>query len=168
MSDSPDYDDILASVRKLNQTRQKVKSKMAGMEDELKSTQRAYRKVADDIEEIMHLMNETEEMIERMDAEFKELKTFLGSGGRQSQFSEEFQKEESQLEEEVQGYARLAKEIHENLQKLEQLTNDAREVTQEQTVVFEEVLKAEEQIDEWDQEMENMDESIANFMEKMD
>lgn len=168
MADTPNYDDVLASVKKLNQTRQEIKSKMAGMEDELESTQRAYRQVADDIDEIMHLMDETDDLIGKMDSEFKELKTFMGSGGRQSQFSEEIQKEESELESDVQGYARLARKIHENLQRLEELTENAREVTQEQTVVFKEVLQAEKQIDAWDEEMENMDKSVINFMENMD
>jgi septal ring factor EnvC (AmiA/AmiB activator) len=179
-----EYDDIVASVAKLNQTRQKVKAKIAGMEDELEATQRAYRNVADDIDKIKSLMSETEELIEKMDSEFKELKGLIYIGPededpRESQFehhkdTEKYNpgmilEDKSNVEElmnDVQGYARLARKIHENLQELEELTNDAKKTTEEQTYVFKEVLEAEEKIDEWDQEMERMDESIAEFMER--
>jgi septal ring factor EnvC (AmiA/AmiB activator) len=179
-----EYDDIVASVAKLNQTRQKVRAKIAGVEDELEATQRAYRNVADDIDKIKSLMSETEELIQKMDSEFKELKglglnTSTGDEhGRESQFEHHKDTDKynpgilgdkSNVEElmnDVQGYARLARKIHENLQELEELTNDAKKTTKEQTYVFKEVLEAEEKIDEWDQEMERMDESIAEFMER--
>lgn len=158
------YDDIVTSAKKLNQTRQKVKAKIAGMEDELNSTQKALREVADDIEEIQHLMDDTEEKMMVMEREFQSAGIFADK----NQFKRALDDPEKaeQMKEDVQSYARLAREIHENLQKLEELTSEAARVTQEQSVVFKEVLEAEQQVDQWDKEMEKMDESIAQFMEE--
>jgi methyl-accepting chemotaxis protein len=170
-----DFDKALVSVKKLESKRSKMSSKLTGAEEVVDEVRRSHRKVLNELEKVEELMDETNQLINKLDLEYKELNGIFGDpdakNGRTGQWKEgsynpDDPEQVQKLKEDIQGYARLARQIHENIEKLEEVTQEVEEVDVKETTQVKEVLKAEHEIEGMSEEIEKLDQQIAKFMEK--